>query len=47
MVVATVAHGAFAFWLPGGELEDASNDGVAVTASYRDGTTATITIRLP
>jgi hypothetical protein len=45
-VAATVAHGHFAFWLPGGELEDASRDGVAVTATYRDGTTATITIGL-
>lgn len=46
-VAATVAHGHFAFWLPGGELEDASSDGVPVTATYRDGTTTTITIRLP
>lgn len=45
-VAATVAQGHFAFWLPGGELEAASRDGVEVTATYRDGSTATITVEL-
>lgn len=44
-VTATVAAGHFALWLPGDELEHAARDGVPVAVSYRDGTTATLTLR--
>lgn len=40
-VIATVAKGQFAFWLPGNELENASEQGVAVNVTYRDGSTET------
>ncbi|WP_394250371.1 hypothetical protein [Arthrobacter pityocampae] len=38
-VIATVSNGQFAFWLPGDELENASDGGSIVTVRYRDGTT--------
>jgi hypothetical protein len=44
-VVATVAKGQFAFWLPGDELQDASSVGATVEVTYRDGTTETQSIR--
>lgn len=40
-VIATVAKGHFAFWLPGNELQDASNHGVPVEVTYSDGVTET------
>ena len=40
-VVATVAKGQFAFWLPGNELQNASAQGVPVDVTYTDGTTET------
>jgi hypothetical protein len=40
-VIATVAKGHFAFWLPGNELENASDEGVPVKVTYRDGSTET------
>lgn len=40
-VTATVAKGQFAFWLPGNELQDASDRGVPVVVTYRDGSTQT------
>lgn len=40
-VAATVGHGHFSLWMPGGELEGAASDGVHVDVSYGDGTTAT------
>ncbi|GAB3426180.1 hypothetical protein [Flindersiella endophytica] len=45
-VTATVAGGQFALWLPGTELESASRDGAALQVTYRDGTTATVTLLL-
>lgn len=44
-VIATVSNGQFAFWLPGDELENASDGGSIVTVSYRDGTTQTQELR--
>ncbi|VDR32245.1 Uncharacterised protein [Arthrobacter agilis] len=41
VVVATVAKGQFAFWLPGDELRNAFSTGAAVEVTYRDGTTET------
>ncbi|WAP50795.1 hypothetical protein OL239_12375 [Arthrobacter sp. ATA002] len=38
-VTATVSKGQFAFWLPGDELQDASDGGSTVVLTYRDGTT--------
>lgn len=43
-VIATVANGHFAFWLPGDELEFAPDHGAEVTATYRDGSTGPIVI---
>lgn len=40
-VIATVAKGQFAFWLPGNELQNASDQGVPVDVTYRDGSTET------
>lgn len=40
-VVATVAKGHFAFWLPGNELESAYNQGAPVKVTYTDGSTNT------
>ncbi|WP_328989185.1 hypothetical protein OG394_23430 [Kribbella sp. NBC_01245] len=45
-VKATVNGGQFALWLPGNELESASRQGVPLQATYRDGTTTTITLTL-
>jgi hypothetical protein len=45
-VAATVSAGRFALWLPGDELKDASNDGVNVQVTYRDGSTATLRLDL-
>lgn len=39
-VIATVARGHFALWLPGDELRDAGN-GLDVTVTYTDGSTGT------
>lgn len=38
-VVVTVSKGQFAFWLPGSELQNASDQGVPVDVTYTDGTT--------
>ena len=40
-VIATVAKGHFAFWLPGNDLQNASDQGVPVDVTYRDGSTET------
>ncbi|WP_394253575.1 hypothetical protein [Arthrobacter pityocampae] len=40
-ITATVSAGYFAFWLPGDELQDASDGGSIVTVTYRDGTSET------
>lgn len=45
-VAATVGGGRFALWFPGDELTDASDAGVEVTVTYRDGTTATVRLTL-
>jgi hypothetical protein len=45
-VTATVSGGHFALWLPGDELESASQHGLPVHVTYHDGTTATITLTL-
>lgn len=45
-VKATVNGGQFALWLPGNELESAGRHGIPLQATYRDGTTATITLTL-
>jgi hypothetical protein len=45
-VVATVAGGRFALWLPGDELEEANHFGVKVQVTYRDGSTATVELSL-
>jgi hypothetical protein len=42
-VSATVSAGQFALWLPGSELE---SSGVPLQATYKDGTSATVTVRL-
>lgn len=47
VVAATVASGRFALWMPGDDFEDAPTDGVPVQVTYRDGTTATITLGSP
>lgn len=38
-VVATVSKGQFAFWLPGSELQNASDQGIPVDVTYTNGTT--------
>jgi hypothetical protein len=45
VVAATVSGGQFAFWLPGNELATASK-GTPVHVTYRDGTSATVTLSL-
>ncbi|WP_309135544.1 hypothetical protein [Cellulomonas sp.] len=45
-VVATVAEGRFALWLPGDELRDAARAGAEVRVTYRDGTTGTARLTL-
>jgi hypothetical protein len=45
-VRATVSGGQFALWLPGNELESAGRNGVPLQVTYRDGSTATITVSL-
>jgi hypothetical protein len=40
-VTATVSLGHFAFWMPGDELQNASETGAAVDVTYSDGTTDT------
>lgn len=45
-ITATVNASQFALWLPGDDLTDANRAGVPVQVSYRDGTTATITLHL-
>ncbi|MFF1383560.1 hypothetical protein ACFVWT_08345 [Arthrobacter sp. NPDC058288] len=40
-VIATVAKGQFAFWLPGNELQNASDQGLPVQVSYSDGSAET------
>jgi hypothetical protein len=45
-ISASVAAGQFALWLPGDELEGASRRGVPLEVTYRDGTTATLTVAL-
>jgi hypothetical protein len=40
-VIATVAKGHFAFWLPGNELENAYDQGAPVKVTYTDGSTDT------
>lgn len=44
-VKATVASGHFALWLPGNDLEYAAQRGAPVQVTYRDGTTATLTMK--
>lgn len=44
-VTATVSSGQFALWFPGNELEHASS-GVVLQVTYRDGTTAPVTVKL-
>lgn len=39
-VIATVAKGQFAFWLPGNELQNATDQGVPVHVTYSDGSSA-------
>ncbi len=46
LVQATVSNGHFAFWLPGDELDSASTNGTPVQVTYRDGSTATLTLTL-
>jgi hypothetical protein len=46
-VIATVAKGHFAFWLPGKELQNASDHGVPVRVTYRDGSTETQLLNFP
>ena len=38
-VTATVAKGHFAFWLPGNDLQNASDQGVPVKVTYKNGST--------
>lgn len=45
-IIATVSQGHFALWLPGNELQDASNGGLLVEVTYRNGTTSTRTLTL-
>lgn len=45
-ISASVAAGQFALWLPGDELEGAARRGVPLQVTYRDGTTATLTVAL-
>ncbi|MEU4191937.1 hypothetical protein AB0E69_08575 [Kribbella sp. NPDC026611] len=45
-VAATVSAEQFALWLPGNDLDHASRTGVPLQVSYRDGTTATVTVKL-
>jgi hypothetical protein len=45
-VTATVSGGQFALWIPGDEFESASRRNVPVQVSYRDGSTATVTLGL-
>lgn len=45
-VKATVSGGQFALWLPGNELESTSRHGLPLQATFRDGTTTTITLTL-
>lgn len=45
-VTATVNGGHFALWFPGDELMNASNDGVELDVTYRDGTTTTSRLTL-
>lgn len=40
-VSATVAKGHFAFWLPGNDLQNGSDDGVPVEVTYTDGSVGT------
>jgi hypothetical protein len=40
-VVATVSKGQFAFWLPGNELQEATDQGVPVHVVYSDGSSET------
>lgn len=40
-VIATVAKGQFAFWLPGNEMQNASDQGLPVQVTYTNGTTET------
>lgn len=40
-VIATVAKGQFAFWLPGNELQNASDQGLPVNVTYTNGSTET------
>jgi hypothetical protein len=40
-VIATVAKGQFAFWLPGNDLQNASDHGAPVDVTYRDGSSET------
>ena len=40
-VIATVAKGQFAFWLPGNELQNASDQGLPVDVTYTNGSTET------
>jgi hypothetical protein len=40
-VIATVAKGKFAFWLPGSELQNASDQGLPVDVTYTDGSIET------
>ncbi len=46
VVSATVSQGQFAFWLPGDDLETASQDGAPVEVTLADGTTETRVLRL-
>ena len=46
-VIATVAKGHFAFWLPGNELQNASDHGVPVQVTYRDGSTEAQLLNFP
>lgn len=45
-VTATVNNETFALWFPGGELVNASSDGVKVEVTYRDGSTTTSRLTL-
>jgi hypothetical protein len=43
-VTGTVTKGQFALWLPGKDMEDAGDVGVPLQVTYRDGSTATMTL---
>lgn len=45
-VAASVDAGQFALWFPGDELLDANRAGVPVQVTYRDGSTATLKLKL-